>query len=99
MGIARADKIAKTATTMTSSMKEKPSFRQLVNAGMYVISPSIFKLIKNYKSIDMPDFITLINKNKKNVIVYPIHEYWIDIGKPETLDKAIYEWGGVNSNL
>ena len=40
----------------------------------------------------MPEFISLSKKNNKNVIVYPVHEYWIDIGKPEALDRAIYEW-------
>ena len=76
------------------SMIEKPSFRQLVNAGIYVINPSILKSIKSDKYLDMPDFISFNKKNKKEVIVYPIHEYWIDIGKPETLDKAGFEWGG-----
>ena len=80
------------------SMVEKPIFSQLVNAGIYVINPSILKLIKPDKFIDMPDLISLINKNKNNVIVYPVHEYWIDIGKPETLDKAVFEWGGNKFN-
>ena len=31
-------------------------------------------------------------KNKKNIIVYPVHEYWLDIGKPEALNKAYYDW-------
>ena len=79
------------------SMIEKPSFRQLVNAGIYVINPSILKLIKQDKFIDMPELISLVKKYKNDVIVYPVHEYWIDIGKPETLDKAIYEWGGNKS--
>ena len=73
------------------SMIEKPTFRQLVNAGIYVVNPSTINLINNDKYLDMPDFISL-NKNK-NIIVYPVHEYWLDIGKPESLNKAIYEWG------
>ena len=47
------------------SMIEKPSFRQLVNAGIYVINPSILKLIKPDKFIDMPELITLTKKNKR----------------------------------
>ena len=79
------------------SMIEKPSLRQLVNAGIYVVNPSILKLIKQDKFIDMPELISLVKKNNNDVVVYPVHEYWIDIGKPETLDKAIYEWGGNKS--
>ncbi len=75
------------------SMIEKPSFRQLVNAGIYVINPSMINLIEDNKYLDMPEFISRAKNNKKSVIVYPVHEYWIDIGKPETLDKAVFEWG------
>ena len=75
------------------SMNEKPSFRQLVNAGIYVINPSMINLIEDNKYLDMPEFISRAKNNKKSVIVYPVHEYWIDIGKPETLDKAVFEWG------
>ena len=54
------------------SMIEKPSFSQLVNAGIYVINPSILNLIKPDKFIDMPELISLIKKNKKNVIVFMV---------------------------
>ncbi len=80
------------------SMIEKPSFRQLVNAGIYVINPSMINLIENNKYLDMPEFISRAKNNKKSVIVYPVHEYWIDIGKPETLDKAVFEWGEIIYN-
>ena len=40
----------------------------------------------------MPDLISFAKKQEKRIIVYPIHEYWLDIGKPESLDKALYEW-------
>ena len=36
----------------------------------------------------MPDLISLAMKVKRNIIVYPVHEYWLDIGKPESLNKA-----------
>ena len=38
-------------------MVEKPSFRQLVNAGIYVVNPKILDLIEDNKYLDMPDFI------------------------------------------
>ncbi len=75
------------------SMIEKPSFRQLVNAGIYVLNPSILEFIKPDKYIDMPKLINLSKEDSKKIIVYPVHEYWLDVGKPETLNKAIYEWG------
>ena len=67
------------------SMIEKPSFSQLVNAGIYALNPNVIKMIKPNQYLDMPELINLNQKNKKNIIVYPVHEYWIDIGKPESL--------------
>ena len=74
------------------SMVEKPSFRQLVNAGIYVLEPSTINLLRSETYLDMPDLIELSKERKKKIIVYPLHEYWLDIGKPETLDKAHFEW-------
>ena len=74
-------------------MIEKPSFRQLVNAGIYVLNPSILDYIEPNKYIDMPKLINLSKEDSRKIIVYPVHEYWLDVGKPETLNKAIYEWG------
>ena len=74
------------------SIVEKPSFRQLVNAGIYVVNPKNLDLIEPNKYLDMPDFIGFCHAQNKNLIVYPVHEYWLDIGKPESLEKAHYEW-------
>ena len=74
------------------SMVEKPSFRQLINAGIYVINPSIIEFITSNKYLDMPNLISTMNKKGKKIIVYPVHEYWLDVGKPETLNKAICDW-------
>ena len=74
-------------------MQEKPSISQLINAGIYILNPKIIKLIKSDHYIDMPDLIDIGKESGENIIVYPVHEYWLDIGKPETLNKAMYEWG------
>ena len=74
------------------SMVEKPSYRLLVNAGIYVLNPSIINLVREKEYLDMPELIMMCKEKKKKIIVYPVHEYWLDIGKPETLDKAHYDW-------
>ena len=73
-------------------MIEKPSFRQLVNAGIYVVNPNILELVKKDQYLDMPDLICLSKNKNKNVIVYPVHEYWLDVGKPDTYSQAEFEW-------
>ena len=36
----------------------------------------------------MPNLFEEANLNKKLIIVYPLHEYWIDVGLPEKLKEA-----------
>ena len=81
------------------SMIEKPSFTQLVNAGVYVINSEIIRTIKINQYFDMPDLIEQTKILNNKIIVYPIHEYWIDVGKPESLDQAENEWSKIIRDL
>ena len=72
--------------------EEKPSYRQLVNAGVYVIDPSLLELLQKNKPTDMPALLVKAQKSGYCVAVFPIHEYWLDIGRPETLQQAHHEW-------
>ena len=40
----------------------------------------------------MTDIISMTVNKKKSVKVFPIHEYWLDVGIPETLTRAKGEW-------
>lgn len=81
------------------SFKEKPSIKKLVNTGVYVLSEKIFSLIKKNEFCDMPDLLSKSNSLHGKVGVFPIHEYWIDVGRPETLDQAKKEWNEINQNI
>lgn len=74
------------------SFHEKPQYSYLINAGIYIINPEILSLIKPNSYMDMPDLISKAKELKKRVLICPIHEYWIDVGIPEALDKATSEW-------
>ena len=68
-------------------LEEKPSSKHLINAGIYVLSPTIIKSLKKNIMINMTDLIDKkINSNK--ISVYPIHEKWIDIGNIDDFKKA-----------
>ena len=69
-------------------LEEKPSQRFFCNAGIYAISPSAIKLISKNNFFDMTDLIELCISKKLPVGVFPIHEYWSDIGTPNDLEKA-----------
>ena len=72
---------------------EKPITRVYYNTGIYVLDKRIILKLKKFKKYDMPDIVYLIKekfKNKKNIIAYPLHEEWIDIGDMNDLKTAGY---------
>ena len=82
-GVIKYDKIGKFHGIM-----EKPNIKNLVSAGIYVLSNEASLLIPHNKYMDMPEFIELAKKSGFKIGVFPVHEYWKDIGLPETLIEA-----------
>ena len=74
------------------SFHEKPSFSYLVNTGIYVLNPDALSYIPSDQYIDMPNLLEEIKSKKGKVVVCPIHEYWLDVGRPESLEKANNDW-------
>lgn len=72
--------------------EEKPSYQYLVNAGVYVINPELLSLIEPNETIDMPTLLSKAQHSGDRIIICPIHEYWIDIGRRESLDSARLNW-------
>lgn len=70
------------------SMVEKPVQRFFVNAGIYVISPEIRYSVKKNTRIDMPTLLEKFIAQNHNVMMFPIHEYWLDIGRIEDYNRA-----------
>ena len=74
--------------TKILSVKEKPTQKFFVNAGIYMLSPESLKYIPKKQFYDMPTlFEKLINENQ-NIISFPLREYWLDIGRVEEYEKA-----------
>lgn len=70
------------------SMVEKPVQRFFVNAGIYVISPAIRNSVHQNCNIDMPTLLERFISGYADVLMFPIHEYWLDIGRMEDYYKA-----------
>ena len=67
---------------------EKPINKYFVNAGIYIINPSLLESLDGKTYLDMPDLLQRqVNKNFE-VNVFPLHEYWLDIGHLENLQQA-----------
>lgn len=74
------------------AINEKPLIKQFINAGIYSMSPEAFEFIPKNQFLDMPSLLnTLIIKNL-NVVSFPIHEHWVDIGQNKDFEKANYEY-------
>lgn len=67
---------------------EKPMTKHFVAAGIYFLSPEFCALVPRNKPMDMPDLLNLGRGIGLRVGLFPIHEYWIDVGRPDDLDAA-----------
>lgn len=84
--------VLNTDGTTLISMEEKPWHHHLVNAGIYALSPLVLNYIKKGESLDMPDLIDQVKDAGHLVSVFPVREYWMDIGRIEDLDRARAEF-------
>ena len=71
---------------------EKPDHSCYVNAGIYIFNPTFTNFLEKGVYCDMPALINELVKKKCKINYFPIHEYWVDVGIPETLRKANDEW-------
>ena len=72
---------------------EKPTYFHHINAGIYVIDQEIINLLSGNSYIDMPSLLQFAIANNLEVNLHSLHNYWLDIGHPETLEKAKDDWG------
>ena len=68
--------------------KEKPIYLDNVNAGVYVLNPETLKYLDYKMHSDMPELFESIKLNAGRTVVYPMHESWLDIGRPGDLAMA-----------
>lgn len=67
---------------------EKPVVRSRVNAGIYVLEPSSLAALIPGEFCDMPMLFQKLQRSGARTIVYPMHEPWMDVGRPRDLDRA-----------
>ena len=70
------------------NFEEKPVVRSNINAGIYVLEPSVIDDIKKDTKFDMPNLFERLKKKDLKTIVYPVHEAWLDVGRPEDYYKV-----------
>ncbi|MFT5702470.1 MAG: dTDP-glucose pyrophosphorylase [Desulforhopalus sp.] len=70
------------------NMVEKPIQRFFVNAGIYVVSQEIARSVPMNRVVDMPTLLKEEMKHSQNILMFPIHEYWLDIGRMDDFNRA-----------
>ena len=70
------------------SLREKPQLSFFVNAGIYLIEPSVYSYIPNGQRFDMTDLIQRLLSAGKSVASFPIREHWLDIGQHSDYEQA-----------
>lgn len=71
-----------------TTIKEKPSSQHFVNAGIYVLSPNLVNNVKKNKAVDMTTLLENCIAQDGEVAVYPILDYWLDIGRLDDFQQA-----------
>ncbi|MEI6286857.1 MAG: nucleotidyltransferase family protein [Bacillota bacterium] len=73
------------------AIDEKPIQEFFVNAGIYVLSPEVLEMI-NRSYLDMTSLFETIINNQLTTAVFPVREYWLDIGHLDDYNKANMEF-------
>ena len=76
------------------SIEEKPEQSYFINAGIYVLSPESVARVDKEEYYDMPDLFNDVIKDGGKAIIYPVREYWLDIGRLSDFERAQQEFGG-----
>lgn len=68
--------------------EEKPIARSYINAGIYVLESEALNYINREERCDMPTLFARLQEKSSRTIVYPMHEPWLDVGRPDDLKLA-----------
>jgi dTDP-glucose pyrophosphorylase/CBS domain-containing protein len=71
-----------------SSITEKPTLRQFVNAGIYLLNQGVSRLLARGERCDMPELIERALAAGRKAVCFPVSEYWLDIGSKSDYEKA-----------
>ncbi len=78
---------------MFSGIEEKPTNSYFVAAGIYMLSPEFVRLTPRGRPVDMPELLEAGRREGLQLGLFPLHEYWRDIGQPDDLAMAEAENG------
>lgn len=69
-------------------LREKPTERLLINAGIYVIGPEALPMVPDDRAFPITELVHRCLEDGLPVGVHPIEDEWTDVGLPTELNKA-----------
>jgi dTDP-glucose pyrophosphorylase len=81
--------VIETDGVLIKRILEKPVVKNFINAGIYLLSSEVQKLIPSDQRYDMPQLISRLISENRRVISFPISEYWLDIGEFKQYNQAL----------
>lgn len=79
------------------SISEKPIYKYFVNAGVYVMNPELLSYIPKNEYYLMTTFLDKLMEMKRNLVAFPLMEYWSDIGQLSDYEKACRDFEEIMS--
>lgn len=80
--------VVETENATVTGIKEKPSFRFDINAGIYILEKGFIERISKNYHVDMPDCIAQSVKEGHAIGSKKHLGYWLDMGKLSDYEKA-----------
>jgi dTDP-glucose pyrophosphorylase len=71
---------------------EKPVSRSHINAGVYAFTPGALDHLTRHRHCDMPTLFDRLREEGHRTVAYPMHEPWLDVGRPDDLERAILKF-------
>lgn len=87
--------VVETEGAAIQKIVEKPTQQFFVNAGIYVLEPSVLQFIPKDTAYDMPHLFEKLIDGGYKTCSFPITDYWLDIGQPHDFDQANLEYDEV----
>ncbi len=84
--------VVKAVEGRITEIEEKPVHSFLVSAGIYVVEKECARHLPKDTFFDMPQLFDSMMKAGDHTHAFPIHEYWLDIGREDDLNRAHLEY-------
>ena len=74
---------------------EKPVQHLFVNAGIYVLNPEAMGYLNSNEYLDMTNFLKELKTKGRDLAVFPLREYWLDIGRLDDYNRANQDYNKI----